>query len=342
MNKNIQSATNGAVDLAEVGTTAELVERARRFCVDCTLSIKPTYDLIKDSFKDRPLIGTVGTLIDSLDLTSENILFLLENNRLWDAPILLRSVIDGSAKCAYLLSAPSVEVGNRRLEEFVKILPQKEWASFEQPAHNMKHNFFGNNYKSPIFDFFYQIVQCEKTGPGDGKLIKEVDTRWRFWNLTQVMRRECPQWAELSDLFEFYYAFSNSLVHKSALGCQRLFEEAKLINGQYGASIIAYASPILALNALLLYCRLFLFARKAGLDVQPLMNVMQNSRDLFDKFAAIESLATRPFPKQSDVSLGNSPNQSLDVATGKIGDKDAEKSLGMSNSIKTQTMKGAV
>ena len=124
------SSTTAAENLAEVGTTAELVGRARRFCVDCTQSIKPTYDQIKDSFKDYPLVVTVGSLIDSLDWTTENILFLLENNRLWDAPILLRSVIDGSAKCAYLLSAPSVEEENRRLKEFVKILPQKEWASF--------------------------------------------------------------------------------------------------------------------------------------------------------------------------------------------------------------------
>ena len=300
MNENTQSGANGVVDSAGVGTTAELVKRTRRFCIECTQSIKPTYLQRKDSFKAYPLVGTVGTLIDSLDLTTENILFLLENNRLWDAPILLRSVIDGSAKCAYLLSAPSVEEGNRRFEEFVNILPQKEWASFEQPAHNMKYNFFGSNYKSPIFDFFYQVVQREKTRPDEGKLIKEVDARWRFWNLTQALRRECPQWAEGADLFEFYYAFSNPLVHKSALGCQRLFEEAKLINGQRGASIIGYASPILALNAWLLYCRLFLFASKAGLDVQPLVDVAQNSRDLFDKFAAIESFAIRTFIQQSN------------------------------------------
>ena len=307
------SGTNEVENLADVGTTVELVARTRRFCVDCTQSIKPTYDQIKDSFKDYQLVGTVGTLIDSLDCSTENILFLLENNRLCDAPILLRSVIDGSAKCVYLLSAPSVEEENRRLEEFVNILPQKEWASFEQPAHNMKYNFFGSNYKSPIFDFFHQIVQREKTRPGEGKLIKEVDARWRFWNLTQALRRECPQWAEGADLFEFYYAFSNPLVHKSALGCQRLFEEAKLINGQYGTSIIGYASPILALNVWLLYCRLFLFARKVGLDVQPLMDVMQNSRDLFDKFAAIESFAIRTFTQQSNDTPKNSQTKPFDA-----------------------------
>lgn len=292
------SGTNEVENLADVGTTVELVGRTRRFCVDCTQSIKPTYDQIKDSFKDYPLVGTVGTLIDSLDCSTENILFLLENNRLCDVPILLRSVIDGSAKCAYLLSAPSVEEENRRLEEFVNILPQKEWASFEQPAHNMKYNFFGRNYKSPVFDFFYQTVQREKTRPDEGKLIKEVDVRWRFWNLTQALRRECPQWAEEADLFEFYYAFSNPLVHKSALGCQRLFEEAKLINGWYAGSIIAYASPILILSALLLYCRLFLFARKTGLDVQTLIDVAQNSHDLFERAATIEAATLKKFTQQ--------------------------------------------
>ena len=275
-----------------------MVARTRRFCVDCTQSIKPTYDRIKDSFKDYPLVGTVGSLIDSLDWTTENILFLLENNRLWDAPILLRSVIDGSAKCAYLLSAPSVEEENRRLEEFVNILPQKEWASFEKSSRNMKYNFLGSNYKSPVFDFFYQTVQHEKTRYGESEQIRDVSKRWRFWDLSTVLRRECPHWSEHADLFEFYYASSNPLVHKSALGCQRLFEEAKLINGWYAGSIIAYASPILILSALLLYCRLFLFARKAGLDVQPLIDVAQNSHDLFERAATIEAVTLKKFTQQ--------------------------------------------
>ena len=134
----------------------------------------------------------MGTLIDSLDCSTENILFLLENTRSWDAPILLRSVIDGSAKCAYLLSAPSVEEENRRLEEFVNILPQKEWASFEKSSRNMKYNFLGSNYKSPVFDFFYQTVQHEKTRSGESEQIREVSKRWRFWDLSTVLRRECP------------------------------------------------------------------------------------------------------------------------------------------------------
>lgn len=298
MNERTQSDNNGAMDFVDVGNTAELVARTRRFCVDCTQSIKPTYDRIKDSFKDYPLVGTVGSLIDSLDWTTENILFLLENNRLWDAPILLRSVIDGSAKCAYLLSAPSVEEENRRLEEFVNILPQKEWASFEKSSRNMKYNFLGSNYKSPVFDFFYQTVQHEKTRYGESEQIRDVSKRWRFWDLSTVLRRECPHWSEHADLFEFYYASSNPLVHKSALGCQRLFEEAKLINGWYAGSIIAYASPILILSALLLYCRLFLFARKAGLDVQPLIDVAQNSHDLFERAATIEAVTLKKFTQQ--------------------------------------------
>lgn len=311
MNEHIQPCIDDAVNLAGVGTTAELVERTRRFCIECTKSIKPTYLQRKDSFKEYPLVGIVGTLMDSLDLTTENILFLLENNRLWDAPILFRSVIDGSAKCAYLLSASSVEEENRRLEEFVNILSQKEWASFEQSAQNVKYNFLGNNYKSPLFDFFYQIVQREKTRPGDGAQIRKVSKRWAFGSLSKILRSECPQWAEWADLFEFYYAFSNPVVHKSALGCQRLFEEAKQINGRHGASIIAYASPILVLNALLLYCRLFLFARKAELDVQPLMDVAQNSHDLFEKAAAIEALATKTFNQQLNDTLRDSHFQSL-------------------------------
>ena len=86
-----------------------------------------------------------------------------------------------------------------------------------------------------------------------------------------------------------------------------------MVNGLCGTSIIAYASPILVLNALLLYCRLFLFARKVGLDVQPLMDVMQNSRNLFDKAATIESLVIKTFTLQTNDMSKDSQTKPFDA-----------------------------
>lgn len=43
-----------------------------------------------------------------------------------------------------------------------------------------------------------------------------------------------------------------------------------------------------------------MFARKTVLDVQPLVDVAQNSHDLFDKFVAIETFAIGTFIQQSN------------------------------------------
>ena len=73
MTENTQSGTNDTADSADVGTTVELVARTRRFCVDCTRSIVPAYLQKKDFFRDYPLVGTVESLIVSLEWTTDNI-----------------------------------------------------------------------------------------------------------------------------------------------------------------------------------------------------------------------------------------------------------------------------
>lgn len=275
----------------DTAKTNELVQNARRFCTDCIQAIAPQYIKIKDALSDNPFANAVGPLMTSLDLTTDDVFFLLENKRLWDIPILFRSILDGSAQCMYLLSASSKEAQDKRLDEYLHVLPKKEWASLEQPLRNMKKGINGYEDENVLVDVLQQTVQREKTKDGEGAAIKEVARRWSFWELSRTLRQECPQWAASADLFEFRYATGNFMVHKSGIGCRQILEEANQVATYYNSSTIAYASPILISIAILLYDRLFLFATKFNLDCRPLQSVMENNIDIFINAIAVEDIA---------------------------------------------------
>ena len=278
----------------------ELVLKVRGFCKDCTQAIAPQYLKIKDNLSNDSFANAVGPLMTSLDLTTDDVFFLLENKRLWDVPILFRSVLDGSAQCMYLLSASRQEEEEKRLDEYLHVLPKKEWASLEQPLRNMKKWISGYEDENVLIDVLQQTVLREKTKDGEGAAIKEVARRWSFWELSRTLRQECPQWAASADLFEFRYATGNFMVHKSGIGCRQILEESHQIAMYYDSSTIAYASPILISVALLMYDRLLLFATRFNLDCLPLQCVMKNNVDIFINAIAVEDLAKEVVRKQKE------------------------------------------
>lgn len=284
----------------DTAKTDELVLKVRSFCADCTKAIAPQYLKIKDALLDNSFANAVGPLMTSLDLTTDDVFFLLENKRLWDVPILFRSVLDGSAQCMYLLSAPSQEDEDKRLEEYLHVLPKKEWASLEQPLRNMKKGIGGYEDENVMIDVLQQTVQRKKTKDGEGPAIKKVARRWSFWELSRTLRRECPQWAASADLFEFRYATGNFMVHKSGIGCQQILEEAHQVATYYNSSTIAYAAPILISIAILMYDRLLLFATRFNLDCRPLHSVMESNVGIFTNAIAVENVAKEVVRKQKE------------------------------------------
>ena len=278
----------------------ELIQKVHSFCTDCTQAIAPQYLKIKDALSDNPFANAVGPLMTSLDLTADDVFFLLKNKRLWDVPILFRSILDGSAQCMYLLSASSQEDEDERLDEYLHALPKKEWASLEQPLGNIKKGISGYEDESVLVDVLQQAVQREKTKDGEGAAIKEVARRWSFWELSRTLRQECPQWAASADLFEFRYATGNFMVHKSGLGCRQMLEEAHQVATYYNSSTIAYAAPILISIAILMYDRLLLFATRFNLDCRPLHSVMESNVGIFINEVAVEDIAKKVVRKQKE------------------------------------------
>ena len=69
-------------------TPVEFVASARSFVEEQSRVFASQYSKVKDKYEDNEYVQTIGRLLSALDLTTESILVLVENEQVWDLPIL--------------------------------------------------------------------------------------------------------------------------------------------------------------------------------------------------------------------------------------------------------------
>lgn len=272
-------------------TTTEFVNSARRFMEEQSRTFASQYLKVKDKYDADERIQTIGWLTSSLDLTTESILVLTENETVWDLPILFRSVLDGSARAMFLLSAPTPEEAGKRWDEYANVLLKSDMASSEQEIGRLAKSIQDGSLEGKVAEMGHEMVDELKTAADEGASVQAVKSRWRFRTVSKVLRKECALWAQSADLWEMHFASANALVHKSNLGNRQLFEKYRQIRlGELPC--LCSATMVLVSCVILQFDRLFLFLEALGLDSRPLVGVRSRHMDFFDKaYALDETLA---------------------------------------------------
>ena len=160
------------------GLTEDLKKHARSCYDDCIDAIASQYSTIQSSLAGDLFVESVVGLMLSLDWTTDDIIFLLENNRYYDVPILFRSVLDGTARCLYLLSAPCKDEEIKRFDEYLNVISKKEYASFEQPVANIRNSLRScDTMEASIVDSLSAQIQQQKRVAELMKLLQDGDLR---------------------------------------------------------------------------------------------------------------------------------------------------------------------
>ena len=143
----------------------QLVDGSRAFIMDCK-EASCGHILFDDPIIPEELLKCSEQLMFSIDMTTDSLMFLIENKQVWDATILLRSVLDGSARFCYLLSAKTRQDEDLRLHEFSKLLPRAEMGGIEQGTGNgyalllATRQLVGHAQRLVFLWFQSDILQC--------------------------------------------------------------------------------------------------------------------------------------------------------------------------------------
>lgn len=270
----------------------QLVDELRAFIMDC-MDVSCGHMLSDKPIIPEGLLKCIEQLTFSINMTTDSLLFLIEHKQVWDATILLRSALDGSARFCYLLSAKTRQDEELRLHEFCELLPRAEMGGIEQPVTGMiKSPFYKgtDSFQDPVLDPIKAVVDQMKPQDGEGKLMRELKTRWDFFHLSKKLCKndENPAWKDFAPLFEYRYAMSNQLVHKTDTGCGQILERYRREPSYRSISDLAHSSTLLVSACFLTYVRLVTLLERENMDFKVLGSVLLKHEYLFNGAQEIE------------------------------------------------------
>lgn len=168
--------------------------------------------------------------------TSSSIVMLLKHGKLWDAQILLRTVINATAKMCYLLSG-SAKDRAKRTKEYVELATKKDFGSMEQPLDGlfaMGAYGTGDRLRFAEREFKEKTAKL-KTQIGEGAAVREAANHLDYLSLTRILENEFWYWKEVRKFLDFEYSAANKVVHVNYTGCCEVMQRiAKIQNTTYG------------------------------------------------------------------------------------------------------------
>lgn len=268
----------------------DLVDGTHAFIKDC-MGVSYAHMGSAKGIISRKLLMCLEEMLLSVNMTTDSAIYLIERSRVWDATILLRSVLDGSARICYLLSAKTDKEEAVRLHEFQDLLPRAEMGGIDKPLSGMiNSNYYTGNavMRDPILDPIKDIVEGLKPGPGEGQEMRELKGRWNFFRLSAVLKNECAMWSDFAPLFEYRYALPNQLVHKTDTGCGQVFERSLREPAYRDLSDLAHSESVLIALCLAMCSRLHTLSARVGANVHDFGPVLRKHQSLFEGGGKIE------------------------------------------------------
>lgn len=187
-------------------------------------------------------------LLDSCHLTSESVLILIGNVKLWDADILMRSVAEGTMKFSYLAFGSREEV-EQKVHEYDDVMP----ASTQLKRHDRLSQFLSvvNNPNAdewrPYRDLLLNQQDERNIRDQHPKVMrKEVERKWSFHGLLQSLSdSNIRLFKDFIHLF-YNYGMSSHVLHQDSDGIGMIWERNNRSEVRRNAVEIAHGCRILS------------------------------------------------------------------------------------------------
>lgn len=228
--------------------------------------------------------------------TTRSTFGLLESSSVWDATILLRTVINATAKFCYLLCGQSEKDRADRLEEYVSSATVKEYGSmYPRICAMMKQGLFGSNAKF-VSEKILEPLTAEKLGqftPIEKK--KSVDDAYahlQYLDLSAKLESELPYWRQVRVAIDFDYSAANTFVHLNHIGTATIIKWLALSSEEKENSTEAQIAHVAFMLCVLQRVRSEAIFKLSQIDPNEMRKIMAEG-SLFikavDNFGVVES-----------------------------------------------------
>ncbi len=218
-----------------------------------------------------------------------SVLILLENDSHWDAEIVLRSVVEGTIKFAYMLSDPSEY--RRRLKEYGRELFDISLLKTHDRAKAVIDLVQDNDLviSQSLFGVLMSDQEYEELKiKYPRQLRQEMDRRWGFVSLIEKLTKSDFPVSDYFPMLLHGYGMSSHLQHADAVGVDMVHERERRPEPRKSAANLAQIARVISDASSYTYFRLlfaYWFAKK---NIAPVHEVWAKYNGMFEDINAAQ------------------------------------------------------
>ena len=249
------------------------------------------YDVILPFFKSNETIDAWVKFVSAqlflqCQLTSESIIFLLRERKEWDACILLRSVMEGTAKYLYILNGNEIEM-QERAYEFWYVLPEIADIKHSDRVKDL-YTKLAIPPQSPLADLVLDEQEhknlLNKYSRADRK---KVEQRWAFSEILKSF--ENSELEPFKALF-FEYGMCSHLAHMDAVGIGMIRERFAASPSNRDIIQLAHSAKIIYAICFFGKIRTQILLTKLNQSLEPLLQLEQKYSELYKELLEAEKI----------------------------------------------------
>jgi hypothetical protein len=217
------------------GLPDDTQEKLTTWCERCSQCLAETYDLcapyvVNDAEYLHPLVRFVSAqLLISCHLTSESIFLLIANRKIWDADTLMRSVLEGTFKFAFLLDGRDQE-RIQKAQEYWITLPEMARTSCHRRASFLLEVFKNEKYelKRPFMDLTLSAEEEKTLRDMYPKLERQkLGQKWSFMKIANHFAQHPDEKYHGMAALAHSYGMQSHLLHQDGDGVGMIWDRSR-------------------------------------------------------------------------------------------------------------------
>lgn len=266
---------------------------ASNFIGMCFDQAKPLLD--KDSIAVNPYVRFVSTqLFINCHLTSESVLILIQEDKVWDADILIRSVAEGSFKYVYMLMGDEEEI-IEKVKEYWDILPLFSDIKHSNIAKDVLEAV--QDPVDPHWNPFRELIRDDNTVEQIRKNYSrtqrnKLNEKWSFAGISRYFSNSKDERLKhLANLVHGYGMSSHSL-HKDAIGVGVVWERFQREPERQNAAKIGHSARVVSDVCAFAKLRLFFLLKLCKKELTSIGEIEKQYEALFSELSKAGSYFT--------------------------------------------------
>lgn len=227
----------------------------------------------------------------SCEMTSASVITLIKNGMLWDAEVLMRSIVEGTVKFVYLSYGKEHEL-QAKLTEYWNILPE----TARLRRHKNIRNFFQLIDESdqpewkPLMDQLLTDQEVEIIETKYSKKTRhQIEQRWSLSELIRSLSSSGIQGFESFVALVYGYSVASHHVHKDGDSTGIIWDRERREEPRKRALILAHTARLFSDTATFARIRTFMVLRLNNVNRKQISILEAKYQPLFDDFTrAIE------------------------------------------------------